>query len=107
MRCLNLLCYSGTIKIKSDTKDPSVDPSYTTSSISGGSVYLPKPPATVNVDNVALNMYQVKVRASGLSNNKDYVCSYLIKKQNPNFRKKTFYARPINGYFLFLVGRKQ
>lgn len=94
-------CYSGTIKIKSDTKDPSVDPSYTTSSISGGSVYLPKPPATVNVDNVALNMYQVKVRASGLSNNKDYVCSYLIKKQNPNFRKKTFYARPINGYFYF------
>lgn len=94
-------CYNGTIKIKSDTKDPFVDPSYTTSSISGGSVYLPKPPATVNVDDVVLNVYQVKVRASGLSDNTDYLCSYIIKKQSVSYQKKTFYARPINGYFYF------
>lgn len=97
------LSYYGTSRIKSDTKAVDMDNTGGDSDISdinGGSVYMSKPMAKVH-DNYGVDVYQVKVRAFGLSNDRDYLCSYIVKKAPVQYQTRTFYARPINGYFYF------
>lgn len=91
--------YSGTVKLISDTKD-TMNPGG--AAILGGSVYMPKSPPGCYGYSTSYNLYLVKVRAFGLSDDRDYECSYtLTKEANSSQKKRTFHARPIDGYFYF------
>ena len=77
--------YYGTSRIKSDTKVCDMDTYHSgvdgqRPKINGGSVYMSKPMIKA-WDNYGVDLYQVKVRAFGLSDDRDYQCSYIVKKR--------------------------
>lgn len=94
-------CRSGTVKVRSGSKATDTGDS-NRSAVAGGSFYSLKPYGTILFDeNRSTKLYQVKVRAFGLSDDTFYQCTYKLKTVSTTEQVRTFYARPIDGYFYF------
>ena len=94
-------CRNGTVKVRSGSKATDTGDS-NRSAVAGGSFYSLKPNGTILFnENRSTKLYQVKVRAFGLSDNTFYPCTYKLKTVSTTEQIRTFYARPIDGYFYF------
>lgn len=92
-------CRNGMVKVHSGSK--ATDTESNRSAVAGGSFYSLKPGNILFDENMSTKLYQVKVRAFGLSDNTFYQCTYKLKTISAVSQVRTFYARPIDGYFYF------